>query len=63
MDGSRGYHTKWSKLKTNIIWYHSRVKSKKERYKKTYLQNSNRLTYIENKLMVTKGASGGGGIY
>ena len=28
---------------------------KKKRYKWTYLQNRNRLTDIENKLMVTKG--------
>ena len=27
----------------------------KKRYKRTYLQNRNRLTDIENKLMVTKG--------
>ena len=26
----------------------------------TYIQNRNRLTDIENKLMVTKGGSGGG---
>ena len=30
--------------------------------KSTYLQNRNRLTDIENKLMVTKGERGGGGI-
>ena len=29
MDGPRGYHTKWSKPKTNIIWYHLYVKPKK----------------------------------
>ena len=29
-------------------------------YKRTYLQNRNRLTDIENKLMVIKGESGGG---
>ena len=28
----------------------------------TYLQNGNRLTDIENKLMVTRGDSGGGGV-
>ena len=31
----------------------------KKQYKLTYLQNRNRLTDIENKLMVTKGACGG----
>ena len=34
------------------IWYHLYVESKK-RYKRIYLQN--KLTDIENKLMVTKG--------
>ena len=32
----------------------------KKWYKRTYLQNRNRLTDMENKLMVTKGESGGG---
>ena len=31
------------------------MKSKKKLYKWTYLQNKNRLTDLENKLMVTKG--------
>ena len=30
----------------------------KKRYERTYLQNRNRLTDIENKLMVTKGEGG-----
>ena len=34
------------------IWYHSYVESKKL-YKLTYLQNGDRLTDIENKLIVT----------
>ena len=44
--------------KTNIIWYHLYVESKKE-YKWTYLQNRNRLTNIGKKLTVTKGERGG----
>ena len=36
------------------IWYHLYVDSKKDDIR-TYLQNSNRLTDIENKLMATKG--------
>ena len=32
------------------------------KYKRTYLQNINRLTDIENKLMVTKGERKWGGI-
>ena len=31
-------------------------------YKRTYLQNRNRVTDVENKLIVTKGEIGGGGI-
>ena len=45
--------------KTNIVWYHLYVESKKW-YKWTYLQNRNRITDVENKLMVTKGEKGGG---
>ena len=62
MDGSRDYHIKWSKPErerrmsydTAYMW------NLKKRYKWTYLQNKNRPTDIENKLMVTKGESGGG---
>ena len=61
MDGPRDYHTKWrSQRKTNII-YHLYVESKKKWYKWTYLQNQNRLTDLENELMVTGGKSGGKG--
>ena len=48
-----------SQTKTNITWYHLYIESKKW-YKWTYLQNKNRLTDIENKLMVTKGKRWGG---
>ena len=48
-----------SEVSQTNIWYHSYVESKKW-YKWTYLQNRNRLTDIENKLMVTKGESGAG---
>ena len=50
MDGPRDYHTKWRKsdrerqISCDITY----------RYKWTYLQNRNKLTDIENKLMVTK---------
>ena len=47
------YLSKWSQKKTNIIRYHLYVDSKK------YLWNRNRLTDIENKLMVTKRKVGG----
>ena len=49
-----------SQSKTNTIWYHLYVESlKKKRYKWTYLQNRNRFTDLENKLMVTKREGGG----
>ena len=45
-----------SQTKTNIIWYHLHVESKKKKkwYKWTYLQNRNRVTDFENKFVVTK---------
>jgi len=51
--GSRDYHTKWSKSERKInitcMW------NLKKWYKWTYLQNRNRLSDTENRLMVTKG--------
>ena len=38
--------------KRNTVWY---VESKKKWYKWTYLQSRNRLTDLENELMVTRG--------
>ena len=60
MVGPRGYHTKWCKPDrerqiSDIIWY---MWNLKKSYKWTYLQNWNRLTDIENKLMVPKGDRG-----
>ena len=61
MDEPRYYCTKWNKSdRERLIWYHIHVESKM-RHKWTYLQNRNRLTDIENKLMVTKGERGGEG--
>ena len=65
MDGPRDYHTKWSKsdrerripYDITYMW-----NLKRKRYKWTYLQNRNRPTDIEKKLIVTKGKRGGGGI-
>ena len=54
------YEDEVSQRKTNIIWYHLYVESKKW-YKWIYLQNRNRVTDVENKLMVTKGEGGGAG--
>ena len=46
-----------SQRKTNIIWYHLYVESKrKKRLKSTYFQN--RDSHTENKIIVTKGREG-----
>ena len=54
-DATRDSYTKWSKSdrKTNTICYHLHVKSKIQP-KWTYLWNRNRLTVIENRLVVAK---------
>ena len=64
MDGHRDYHTKWSKpdRERQVSYDIAYIWNMKKRYKWTYLQNRNRLTDIENKLTVTKGERGGGGI-
>ena len=56
MDRPRDYHTKWikpDKDKYHDIAYVRNLKKKKW-YKWTSIQNRNRPTDIENKLMVTK---------
>ena len=62
MDGPRDYHTKWSKPdgEKQISYDIAYMWDLKERYKWTYIQNRNRPTDIENKVMLTKGDSGGG---
>ena len=55
--------SKGSKTKTNIIWYHPYAEYLKKWYKWTYLQNRNRLTEFENKLIVTKVERWRGGIH
>ena len=45
MNVPKDCHTEWSK--SNVIWYHLYVESKKKSYKQTYLQN--RVTDVENK--------------
>ena len=64
MDGPRDYHTKSSKpdRERQVSYDIAYIWNMKKRYKWTYLQNRNRLTDIENKLTVTKGERGGGGI-
>ena len=51
MDGPRDYHTKWSKKKTNITWYHLYMESKKW-YKWTHLQNRNRASLVAQWLRI-----------
>ena len=66
MDATRDYHTKWSnserkrQVPYDITYMrNSLFEESKIWYKRTYLQNRNRLTDIENKLMVTKGERAG----
>ena len=56
IDRRRDYHTKWSKSDRGrqILICHSLYVEPKKLYKWTCLQNRNRSTVVENKLMVTK---------
>ena len=65
MDGPKDYYTKWSKAarERQISYYITYMWNLKRGYKWTYLQNRNRLTYLENKIMVIKGEKYVGGIY
>ena len=47
--------------KTNTIWYHLYVELKIQ-HKWTYLQNKNRVTDTENRLVLVKGEKGANGI-
>ena len=61
MDGTTDCHSEWSKSDTERqISYDITHMWNIKGYKWTYLQNRNRLTDIENKLMVTKGRRGEG---
>ena len=61
MDGPRGYYAKWNKSdrERQMPYDFTYMWNLKKWYKWTYLQNRNRLTDIENKLMVTKGETVG----
>ena len=60
MDGPGDNHTKWSKSeRERQMPYDITYMESKQWYKWTYLQNKNRLTDIENKLMVIKMERGG----
>ena len=58
-DGPRDYHMKWSKSDKDKYHDITYMCNLKKWYKWTSLPNWNRLTNIENKLMVTKGERGG----
>ena len=60
IDGPRDYHIKWSQLdrERQIPYDITYMWNLKKWYKLTYLQNRNKPTDIENKLMVTKGEVG-----
>ena len=64
MDGPRDYHTEWNKSdrERQLSYYITDLWNLKKVYKWAYLQNRNRLTDIENKVMVTKGERVGRGI-
>ena len=59
MDGTRGYHTKWSKSERQIPYNITYMWNLKMWHKWTYLQNKNRLTDIESRLVAAKGVEGG----
>ena len=62
-DGPRYYHTKWSNSdrERQIPYNHIHVESKKIIQMNLFIK-WNRLTDIENKLMVAKGRGNGGGV-
>ena len=61
MDGPGDCHTEWSKSdRERQISYIAYMWNLKNWYKWTYLQNRNRVTDVENKLMVSRGEWGGG---
>ena len=62
VDGPRDYHTEWSQTEKDKYHMISLIKGVlKKAYKWTYLQNRNRVTGVENKLMVTMSQVGGKG--
>ena len=60
MDGHRDCHTEWSKSdrERQISYDITYMWNLKKGYKWTYIQNRNRVTDVENKLMVTGGWGG-----
>ena len=62
MDGPKDYHTKWSKpdRERQISYDNAKMWNLKKKIQMYILQNRNRPTDIESKLIVTKGEGGGG---
>ena len=54
MDGPRDYHTMWSQSKKERQILYDIICKSKIWHKKTYLQNKDRFTDIENRLQVVK---------
>ena len=63
MDGPSNCHIEWNKSDRDreISYDIAYMWNLKKWYKWTYLQNRNRVTDVENKLMVTKGGKQGWG--
>ena len=55
MDGPRDCHTKWSQTENDKYPHIAYMWNLRIWHKWTYLQNNNRVTNAENKLMVTGG--------
>ena len=57
MDGPKDCHTEWSKSdrEGQLLYDFAYMWNLKRWYKWTYVQNRNRVTDVENKLMVTRG--------
>ena len=62
MYGPRDCHTEWCKSdrERHTSYDIAYMWNIRKGYKWTYLQNRNRVTYVENKLIVTRGKGGGG---
>ena len=61
MDGPRDYHTKWSKSdRERQIYIAYMWNLKKNDTNKLIYRKKNKLTEVENKLMITKGENGDG---
>ena len=49
MDGSRRYYSKWNKSKTNTVWFHLYVESKKQNKWTNLIKTESRIIDTEKK--------------